>query len=39
MILFDLNILIYAHREDQAHYDYFRNRLEAKLDRLHLDIA
>lgn len=28
MKLFDLNILIYAHREDQAHHDYYRQALE-----------
>lgn len=29
MILFDVNILIYAHREDQEHHAYYRNRLES----------
>lgn len=28
MILFDVNVLIYAHREDQAHHAFFRGRLE-----------
>ena len=28
MNLFDINILIYAHRQDQAHHAYFRERLE-----------
>ena len=31
MILFDVNILIYAHREDQAHHAFYRNRLESTL--------
>ena len=29
MNLFDVNILIYAHREDQTHHPFFRNRLES----------
>lgn len=29
MTLLDVNILIYAHREDQADHEYFRLRLEA----------
>ena len=29
MILFDVNILVYAHREDQPSHAYFRDRLEA----------
>ena len=29
MNLFDVNILIYAHREDQVHHEYFRARLES----------
>lgn len=29
MKLFDVNILIYAHRSDQAHHAFFRQRLEA----------
>ncbi|MEX0330391.1 MAG: type II toxin-antitoxin system VapC family toxin [Puniceicoccaceae bacterium] len=28
MILFDINVLVYAHREDQEHHAYFRSRLE-----------
>ncbi len=31
MKLFDVNILIYAHRSDQLHHDFYRNRLEAVL--------
>lgn len=31
MILFDVNILIYAHREDQTDHEYFRDRLEAEV--------
>ena len=31
MNLFDVNVLIYAHRSDQAHHDFFRGRLEAAL--------
>jgi len=31
MILFDVNILIYAHREDQQHHPFFRSRLEASV--------
>jgi uncharacterized protein len=29
MILFDVNILVYAHREDQAVHSYYRERLES----------
>lgn len=29
MILFDVNVLIYAHREDQADHEYFRQKVEA----------
>jgi toxin-antitoxin system PIN domain toxin len=29
--LFDTNILIYAHRADQLHHDFYRNRLEQAL--------
>lgn len=29
MILFDVNILIYAHREDQRHHVFYRTRLES----------
>ena len=29
MILFDVNVLIYAHREDQRDHDFFRQKLEA----------
>ena len=29
MILFDVNILVYAHREDQEHHAFYRERLEA----------
>lgn len=32
MILFDVNILIYAHREDQAHHAFYRGRLESVLN-------
>ncbi len=28
MNLFDINVLVYAHREDQEHHAYFRARLE-----------
>lgn len=28
MILFDINVLIYAHREDQEHHEFFRTKLE-----------
>lgn len=31
MKLFDVNILIYAHRSDQVHHDYYRERLEEAL--------
>jgi len=31
MILFDVNILIYAHREDQADHGYFREKLESRV--------
>jgi toxin-antitoxin system PIN domain toxin len=31
MKLFDTNILIYAHREDQSHHAFYRNRLEEML--------
>lgn len=31
MKLFDTNILIYAHRADQRHHDFYRNRLEETL--------
>lgn len=31
MKLFDVNVLIYAHRSDQSHHEYFRGRLEAAL--------
>lgn len=31
MILFDVNILIYAHREDQRFHEYFRSKLEAEV--------
>jgi toxin-antitoxin system PIN domain toxin len=31
MKLFDVNILIYAHRGDQLHHDYYRMRLEETL--------
>lgn len=30
MTLFDINILIYAHREDQANHDFYRRRLETQ---------
>ena len=29
MNLFDINVLVYAHREDQEHHAYYRSRLEA----------
>lgn len=29
MILFDVNLLVYAHREDQEHHGFYRERLEA----------
>jgi toxin-antitoxin system PIN domain toxin len=29
MILFDVNVLIYAHREDQVDHAYFRHKVEA----------
>jgi len=32
MKLFDVNILIYAHREDQIHHDFYRNRFESTLN-------
>lgn len=31
MILFDVNILVYAHREDQEQHAYYRERLESAL--------
>ena len=31
MILFDVNILIYAHRADQTHHGFYRERLEQTL--------
>ncbi len=31
MILFDVNVLIYAHREDQSDHTYYRDRLEGHL--------
>lgn len=31
MRLFDTNILIYAHRKDQSHHDFYRGRLEEAL--------
>ncbi|HQW28052.1 MAG: PIN domain-containing protein [Verrucomicrobiales bacterium] len=31
MKLFDVNVLIYAHRSDQAHHNFFRTRLDAAL--------
>ena len=33
MKLFDVNILIYAHRSDQVHHDFYRSRLDAVLAR------
>ena len=32
MKLFDVNILIYAHREDQTHHDFYRSRLESTIN-------
>lgn len=32
MKLFDVNILVYAHRQDQAHHEFFRGRLESMID-------
>ena len=32
MKLFDVNILIYAHRQDQAHHEFYRERLERVTD-------
>ncbi len=29
MILFDINILVYAHREDQQEHNYYQQRLES----------
>lgn len=31
MMLFDVNILVYAHREDQEHHAFYRAKLEAVL--------
>jgi toxin-antitoxin system PIN domain toxin len=31
VILFDVNILIYAHREDQEHHGYYHSRLQAAI--------
>lgn len=31
MRLFDVNVLVYAHRSDQRHHDFYRERLEAAL--------
>ncbi|MCF7675184.1 MAG: PIN domain-containing protein [Akkermansiaceae bacterium] len=33
MILFDVNVLIYAHREDQVDHEYFRRKLEVVVHR------
>ncbi|MGC9452903.1 MAG: TA system VapC family ribonuclease toxin [Oceanipulchritudo sp.] len=33
MILFDVNILVYAHREDQVHHAFFRSRLEECIEK------
>ena len=30
MILFDVNILVYAHREDQLHHAFFREQVERR---------
>lgn len=35
MILFDVNILIYAHREDQIDHGYYREKLEARVRQPH----
>ena len=32
MKLFDVNILIYAHRGDQAHHDFYRERFESMVN-------
>ena len=32
MKLFDVNILIYAHRKDQIHHEFYRNHLESALN-------
>lgn len=31
MILFDIDVLVYAHREDQEHHSYFLSRLETTI--------
>ena len=32
MKLFDVNILIYAHRQDQVHHEFYREHLEAMIN-------
>jgi len=32
MKLFDVNILVYAHRQDQTHHEFYRTRLESLLN-------
>ena len=32
MKLFDVNIIIYAHRQDQAHHEFYRRRLESMIN-------
>jgi hypothetical protein len=32
MKLFDVNILVYAHRQDQTHHEFFRSRLESMVN-------
>lgn len=32
MKLFDVNILVYAHRQDQTHHEFFRSRLESLIN-------
>lgn len=32
MKLFDVNILVYAHRQDQTHHEFFRSRLESAVN-------
>lgn len=32
MKLFDINVLIYAHREDQQHHDFYRTAMESSIN-------
>lgn len=32
MKLFDVNVLIYAHREDQEHHEFYRNAVESSIN-------